>query len=118
MIHPSLFQLCVCGHQRRDHIQHEWDCRPGFVCNHDCAQFVAPASPEEREKAIEDWKRVSEEHPISGPRSATEATELLPHPITEADFQKLLDWDPPTDKEVRDWINKSYEDLMDGLDKE
>ncbi len=64
--------------------------------------FDARTDAEAREAAIEAWKRTGEDRAItSGPRSATEAMELRPRPITEEDFQKLLDWDPDLEKAER-----------------
>ncbi len=44
MINPTLIQLCKCGHQKRDHVQFEGCCRPGFVCSGDCEWFVPRAN--------------------------------------------------------------------------
>lgn len=31
---------CVCGHERIQHIYEEGACRPGFVCEKKCEQFI------------------------------------------------------------------------------
>ncbi len=41
--------------------------------------------------------------------------ELLPHPITEADLQKIMDWDPPPVQVIASWIKKAQDDLLAGI---
>ena len=75
-------------------------------------------SMEERAKAIEDWKHAIEDRLLTnGPRSATEAAELLPHPITEADLKKIMDWESPSAERLRDWIQQAQDDLRAGIPK-
>lgn len=60
MIHPTLFRLCVCGHQKRDHIYHEGACRPGFECVQRCDKFETSAKHRFRSENASRFAKMSE----------------------------------------------------------
>ena len=118
VIHPSLFQLCVCGHQKRDHIFNMDSCIPGYMCENGCKTFIANAPrivTDKEVQAIVDWD--PDLHDGVGPRSATEVTELYPLPFSNEVLGKIMGLDTPSDDQVRDRMERAQQDWRDGIPK-